>query len=102
MSTSPERKFLTAQANETPFRLTSVSAKPFSENGFFGFTFTYDDHVEEKERAITLFCGPEELEDLLRLSQDGLAWFSDEEAQLESEQLQRESMEREKTRLRIQ
>jgi hypothetical protein len=102
MSSSPERKILTAQANETPFRLRSVDAKPFSENGFFGFTFTYDDHIDEKERAVTLFCGPEELEDLARLAQDGLTWFSDEEAQTESEQLQRETMEREKTRLRIQ
>jgi hypothetical protein len=102
MAHSSEKQLLIAQANENPFRLTLVDARPFPENGYFAFTFTFDDHLEEKERAITLFCGPENLEDLARLAQDGLTWFNDEVAQTESERLQRESMEREKTRLRIQ
>ena len=102
MSNSPDRQILLAHANENPFRLTSIVGKPFPENGFFAFTFTYDDHIEEKEKAITLFCAPENLEDLARLAQDGLTWFNDDEAQAESERLQRESMEREKTRLRIE
>ena len=102
MAHSPDKQILITQANENPFRLTFVDAKPFPENGYFAFTFTFDDHLEEKERAVTLLCGPENLEDLARLAQDGLTWFNDEVAQAESERLQRESMEREKTRLRIQ
>jgi hypothetical protein len=102
MPNPSDRQILIAQANEIPFRLTSVNGKPFPENGYFSFTFTYDDQAEEKERAVTLFFGPEDLDDLARLAQDGLTWFNDEEAQAESEQLQRESMERQKTQLRIQ
>jgi hypothetical protein len=102
MPHSPERQILIGHANENPFRLTSIDGKPFPENGYFAFTFTFDDHVDEKEKAITVFCGPENLEDLARLAQDGLTWFNDEEAQAESERMQRDSMEREKTRLRIQ
>ena len=43
MSHSPDRQILISHANENPFRLTSIEGKPFAENGYFGFTFTFDD-----------------------------------------------------------